>query len=39
MLTLHNIHRYMCFMQEMRDAIRDGGFADFAAAVLESDLG
>ncbi len=39
MLTLHNIHRYMCFMQEMRDAIRDGDFADFAAAVLESDLG
>ncbi len=39
LLTLHNIHRYMCFMQEMRDAIRNDCFADFVASVRETDLG
>ena len=38
LLTLHNIHRYMCFMQELRDAIQSGRFADFAASVLETNL-
>ncbi len=30
LLTLHNIHRYMEFMKEIRDAIRCGRFAEFA---------
>ena len=39
LLTLHNIHRYMCFMQEMREAIRNGCFDDFAASVQAIELG
>jgi queuine tRNA-ribosyltransferase len=35
LLTLHNIHRYMCFMDEMRDAIRNQCFGDFMRFVLE----
>ena len=39
LLTLHNIHCYMRFMQEMRDAIGNGCFADFAASVKDVELG
>ncbi len=39
LLTIHNIHRYMCFMEEMRDSIQNGCFADFAASVLAVELG
>lgn len=31
LLTLHNIHCYMEFMREMRDAIADGSFAEWKA--------
>jgi len=34
LLTLHNLHRYMCFMREMRAAIRNQCLGDFMASVL-----
>lgn len=37
LLTLHNLHRYMCFMHEMREAISNACFGDFAASVLDAD--
>ncbi len=30
LLTLHNVHRYMEFMKEIREAISGGNFAEFA---------
>ncbi len=35
LLTVHNIHRYMCFMGEMRAAIRNQCFGDFMDSVLD----
>ena len=36
LVTVHNIHTYMTFMQNMRDAIRNGSFDEFRRA-FESD--
>lgn len=35
LLTLHNVHRYMEFMREMRESIRNGCFGEFAASVQD----
>jgi len=35
LLTLHNIHRYMEFMNELRDALEKGVFGDWAKETLE----
>ena len=32
LLTIHNLHRYMCVMREIRDAIESGTFAELRAA-------
>ena len=32
LLTIHNIHRYMTFMREIRAALREGTFAELRAA-------
>ena len=40
LLTLHNIHRYMAFMAELRQSLEDGSFAEFrrkAHAELNSE--
>ncbi len=36
LVTVHNIHTYMTFMQDMRDAIRNGSFDEFRR-TFESD--
>lgn len=39
LLTVHNLHRYMEFMREIRAAIRQGSFAEFRAAFEEQYAG
>lgn len=34
LLTLHNLHRYMVFMQEMRDALKRGEFTSYKRDFL-----
>jgi tRNA-guanine family transglycosylase len=34
LLTLHNIHRYMAFMGELRQSLEAGTFADFRRESL-----
>jgi queuine tRNA-ribosyltransferase len=35
LLTLHNIHRYMAFMEELRTSLEDGSFAEFRRRAHE----
>ena len=35
LLTLHNIHRYMAFMEELRASLDDGSFAEFRRRAHE----
>jgi len=39
LLTVHNIHRYICFMREMRAAIRNQCFGDFMGSVRAAEQG
>jgi len=36
LLSIHNLHRYVCFMSEMREAIKKGAFAAFREEVRET---
>ncbi len=38
LLTVHNLFRYEAFMQEIREAIRNGGFGDMLRAVQQADV-
>ena len=35
LLTIHNIHRYMAFMEELRTSLEDGSFAEFRRRAHE----
>jgi len=36
LLTLHNIHRYMTFMQELRTSLDNGTFDEFKRSMTEN---
>jgi queuine tRNA-ribosyltransferase len=37
LLTVHNLHRYLGFMRELRAALAQGRFAEFRRAALQSE--